>query len=131
MDDVITESDDVYLTFGATKTITSEPFGHLLVELARGSRPYTGMGFPSRSHWLFPGLHPGRPLHPATLGARLRRIGITTMSGRRAALLHLASRLPAAVLAEALHLHPTTAVQWTSTAGGDWSAYAAEVARNR
>lgn len=131
VDDVITEGDDVYITFGAAKTIAPEPFGHLLVELARGGRPYTGVGSPSPSHWLFPGLHPGRPLHPASLGARLRRIGVTTMSGRRSALLHLASRVPAAVLAEALHLHPTTAVQWTSIAGGDWSTYAAEVARNR
>lgn len=131
VDDVITEGDDVYVTFGVAKTIAPEPFGHLLAALARGGRPYTGVGSPSRSHWLFPGLHPGRPLHPASLGARLRRIGVTTMSGRRAALLHLASRLPAAVLAETLHLHPTTAVQWTSIAGGDWSTYAAEVARNR
>ena len=79
----------------------------------------------------FPGLHPGRPLHPGGLGQRLRRIGIPTMPGRRAALLHLAAQLPAAVLAELLHLQPTTAVRWVAAAGGDWSTYAAQVARDR
>lgn len=44
--------------------------------------------------WLFAGLHPGRPLHPSTLGQRLRRIGIHTLPGRRAALMHLAAQLP-------------------------------------
>jgi hypothetical protein len=42
----------------------------------------------------------------------------------------LASQLPAAVLAELLHLHPTTAVSWVA-AGGDWNTYAAHIARNR
>ena len=32
----------------------------------------------------------------------------------------LAGQLPAAVLAELLHLHPTTAVHWVAIAGGDW-----------
>ncbi|EQD56695.1 hypothetical protein B2A_05134 [mine drainage metagenome] len=54
-----------------------------------------------------------------------------TMAGRRAALMNLASQLPAAVLAELLHLHPTTAVHWVSLAGGDWNSYAAEVASDR
>jgi hypothetical protein len=41
----------------------------------------------------------------------------------------LAARLPAAVLAEALNLTPGTAVDWVRAAGGDWSPYAAQVAR--
>ena len=131
VDDVVTEDDAVYVRFGTTKTIAPEPFGRLLVALAEGERSCTGVGSPSQSHWLFPGLHAGRPLHPSSLGLRLRHLGITTMSGRRAALMHLASQLPAAVLAETLHLHPTTAVKWTSIAGGDWSSYAAKVARER
>jgi hypothetical protein len=53
------------------------------------------------------------------------------MPGRRAALLHLAAHIPAAVLAELLHLKPTTAVRWVAAVGGDWSTYAAQVARDR
>ena len=43
--------------------------------------------------------------------------------------MHLAATLPAAVLAEALNLTPGTAVDWVRAAGGDWSSYAAQVAR--
>ena len=43
------------------------------------------------------------------------------------ALLHLASNLPAAVLARALNLTPLTAVRWVRAAGGDWNRYAAEL----
>lgn len=88
-----------------------------------------GVGSPAGAPWLFPGLHPGRPLSAARLGDRLAKLGIDGRAGRRAALMHLASRLPAAVLAEALNLAPGTAVGWVRAAGGDWASYAAEVAR--
>jgi hypothetical protein len=43
----------------------------------------------------------------------------------------LAARIPAAVLADLLSLAPTTAVKWMRQAGGDWSGYAAELAKAR
>lgn len=129
---VSTAEGIVYLRFGSAQAVMPEPLGALLAEMAAsGRRPYNGVGSPARSPWLFLGLHPGRPLHPATLGGRLRRLGIPTMAARRAALMHLASRLPAAVLAEMLHLHPTTAVHWVAAAGGDWNTYAAQLAKSR
>jgi len=76
---------------------------------------------------LFPGHLPGRPLTPARLGERLRTLGIYAQPGRRAALTGLAAQLPAAVLADLLHLHPTTAVRWMHDAGGDWNRYAAQL----
>jgi len=48
--------------------------------------------------------------HPARLADRLRAPGLPAKAGRRAALTDLAARLPAAVLADLLGLHPTTAV---------------------
>jgi hypothetical protein len=39
--------------------------------------------------------------------------------------------MPAAVLADLLGLHPTTAVKWMHQAGADWTRYAAELARDR
>jgi hypothetical protein len=74
-------------------------------------------------------MQPGRPLTPARLGERLRSIGIYATSGRRSAMTHLAAQLPAAVLADLLNIAPTTAVRWVHEAGGDWSRYAAELAR--
>jgi hypothetical protein len=75
----------------------------------------------------FPGLQPGRPLTAARLGARIRKLGIRAQPGRRAALTHLAAQLPAAVLADLLGIHPTTAVNWVHDAGGDWNRYAAQL----
>ena len=131
VDQVITTDDGVYLNLGVGQAILPEPLGGLIVDLAANGRSHTGVGSPARSPWLIPGLHAGRPLHPSGLGQRLRRLGIPTMPSRRAALMHLASRLPAAVLAESLHLQPATAVRWVAASGGDWNHYAAEVSRNR
>jgi hypothetical protein len=57
-------------------------------------------------------------------------MGIYAQTARRAALLDLAAQLPAAVLADLLGLHQTTAAKWMHQAGGDWSRYAAELARH-
>jgi len=53
------------------------------------------------------------------------------MAGRRATLTDLAAHMPAAVLADLLHLAPATAVRWMRQAGGDWSGHAAELPRTR
>ena len=90
--------------------------------------PYVGLRSPTPSPWLFPGGHPGQPLTASRLGTRLRKLGIQARAARRAALIHLAAELPAAVLADLLNLTPGTAVRWANTAGGDWSRYAAALA---
>ena len=125
VEQVITDDDGVYLHLGDGRAAVPEPLGALVVELITTGRPYVGLGSPAQHYWLFPGLHPGRPLHPGHLGQRLAKLGIDARAGRRSALMHLARQIPAAVLAEMLHLHPTTAVHWVAAAGGDWPTYAA------
>ena len=107
------------------------PLGDLLLTLITDGKPYTGIGTPAERKWLFPGLLPGQPITPARLAERLRALGIPVRAGRRAALTDLAAQVPAAVLADVLGLHPTTAVNWTHDAGSDWNRYAAELARDR
>jgi len=102
----------------------------LLTELIDTGRRYVGVGAPTASPWLFPGHLPGRPISPARLGERLRTLGIRALPGRRATLLQLAAEVPAAVLADLLHLSVGTATRWTRDAGGDWACYAAELARS-
>src|SRR5665811_1435899 len=108
-----------------------EPLSGLLTELIDVGRSHLGVGSPATSPWLFPGHLPGRPITASRLGERLRLLGIRALPGRRATLLQLAAEVPAAVLAELLHLTPGTATRWTRDAGGDWSRYAAELARRR
>ena len=121
----------VHVRFGGHDVPVPDPLGVILSELIRAGRTHAGTGSPAASPWLFPGMLPGQPITPLRLGMRLRTLGIYTMAGRRAALIDLAAQLPPAVLADLLNIAPTTAVQWTRQAGGDWSGYAAELARTR
>ena len=121
----------VSLRFGAHDITVPEPLSGLLTDLIDTRRSHLGVGSPATSPWLFPGHLPGRPITASRLGERLRLIGVRALPGRRAALLQLAAEVPAAVLAELLHLTPGTATRWTRDAAGDWSRYAAELARER
>jgi hypothetical protein len=75
--------------------------------------------------WLFPGRLPGQPISADTLMLKLRRHGIVVSSARTAALIALATDLPAPVLAELLDLHISTAVRWVTYVKRDWTDYLA------
>ena len=121
----------IYIRFGRHDVPIPEPLGVILAELIRTGRSHTGTGSPAGTPWLFPGGLPGRPITASRLGQRLNHLGIYAMAGRRAALTDLAARMPAAVLADLLHLAPGTAVSWMREAGADWNRYAADLARTR
>jgi len=127
---VTSHDGTVLVRFGDHDVPVPAPLGVILTDLTRTGRTHTGTGSPAISPWLFPGGLPGRPITAPRLGDRLRAIGIHPMAGRRAALLDLAAQLPAAVLADLLNLAPGTAVRWMRQAGGDWSRYAADLARD-
>jgi hypothetical protein len=128
---VTSRDGTVLVRFGDHDVPVPAPLGVILTELARSGRSHTGTGTPAVTPWLFPGGLPGRPITAPRLGQRLRSLGVHAMAGRRAALLDLAAQLPAAVLADLLRIAPTTAVRWMREAGGDWSRYAADLARSR
>jgi len=128
-DQVNLTEEHVRLKVGVASIDVPEPLASLFVSLMEGRRPYNGVASPHDSPWLFPGLSAGRPVNASNLGARLRRIGVRTLPGRRSAMNHLAARLPAAFLADLLGLHPTTAVRWVRDTGADWSTYAAELVK--
>jgi hypothetical protein len=126
---VTRRGDDTFLSLGRHDVLIPGPLAGAVFQLISDGRTYRGVGSPTATTWLFPGHLPGRPITPARLGERLRAIGLYARAGRRAALLDLAAQLPAAVLADILGLHETTAAKWMHQAGGDWSRYAAELAR--
>jgi hypothetical protein len=125
------DPDTVTLRFAAHAITVPEPLAGLLTRLVDDGRSYCGVGSPTSSPWLFPGHLPGRPITPSRLGERLRILGVRALPARRATLLQLAAEVPAAVLADLLDLHVTTATRWTRDAAGDWSCYAAELANER
>jgi hypothetical protein len=121
----------VFVRFGQHGVPVPDPLGIVLTELIRSGRSHAWTGSPATTSWLFPGGLPGRPITASRLGQRLNHLGIHAMTGRRAALTDLAAQMPAAVLADLLHIAPGTAVRWMHQAGGDWSGYAAHIARMR
>lgn len=127
-DQIVVTAEATTICFGATDIVVPQPLAGLLSDLLDTPPAYVSVGTPPASRWLFPGQQAARPLTPARLGARLNKLGINARAGRRAAMLHLAAELPAAVLADLLDLTPGTAVGWVNNAGGDWSRYAAALA---
>ena len=119
------------IRFGTGDVEIAEPLAEFVRAHLDAPRRHTSIAAPPDSAWLFPGHLPSRPITPARLGQRLAQLGIDCQTGRRAAMLELARTVPAAVLADLLGIHTTTAADWAHAAGGDWSHYAAEVARTR
>jgi hypothetical protein len=126
---VTRSGQDMLLRLGRHHVPVPGPLAAAIAQLINDGRSHRGVGSPQQTTWLFPGHLPGRPITPDMLGQRLRALGIYAQTGRRAALLDLAAQLPAAVLADLIGLHQNTAARWMHQAGGDWSRYAAELAR--
>lgn len=75
--------------------------------------------------WLLPGRHPETPVNVENLRRRLKRYDITSCPGRHGALLALAARLPAPILADRLGLDQSRAAQWVRAAGATYGDYVA------
>jgi len=127
--DQITHRDGTtYVRFARDELPLPDPLTAVAQDLLQHGRTHhLGVGSPPSTDWLFPGHLPGRPINSSHLADRLRHLGIHAQPGRRSALTHLAAHLPAAVLADLLHIAPTTAVRWMRETGTDWNQYAAEL----
>lgn len=75
------------------------------------------------SPWLFPGNPPSRPIGELSLSRQLKLVGIECNQHRRAALLHLAGEIPAAILSDIVGVHVNTAGAWADMAGRPWGDY--------
>ena len=120
----LSERDGVlFLRLGAEPLAIPEPLATLLRQLPHRRQDNMASRFPSP--WLFPGRLAGRPMNPESLRSRLGRIGVECRPQRSAALLHLASELPSAVISDLLGIDASTAEHWVHAAGGTWGRYAA------
>lgn len=126
-DHVITAHDEVQLQLGSTPVVLPSPLNSLVTQLASERRGHASVGRNGADPWLFPGGRPGQPVTASHLGIRLQRLGIEARPGRAAALLDLASQMPAAVIHQLLGVSLGTATFWTSQTNGSWSGYAAQV----
>jgi hypothetical protein len=122
-----------------TTDIDTTPDGAVTLRLGRGEialpEPLSEIARALRDHqlqetgvagWLIPGSHAGQHVSADTLQRRLKRYGIQrSREGRHAALLALAARLPAPILAERIGIHQSRAAAWVRMAGGTYADYVA------
>jgi hypothetical protein len=122
-----------------TTAIAADPEGRTTLRLGRGEiplpEPLGAIALELRNQrvdqvggegWLFGGRYAGTHITADTLLRRLKRRGIERSSeGRHGALLALAARLPAPILAERIGIHQARAAQWTRLAGAIYADYVA------
>jgi hypothetical protein len=109
------------ISFGRGSVALPDPLARVALDLRAEALRRDG-----EEAWLLPGRTAGTHLSAETLGNRLRRRhGVTARAGRQAALLELAARLPAPILAERFGLHQARAARWVRVAAGDYADYVA------
>lgn len=129
VDHVTTTNGQITLRLGSAPTILPEPLDALVLNLIADRRPYTVIGHPDQTPWLFPGQRPAQHISADRLSQRLATLGIHPARARSTALFALATEIPAAILARLLGIHIKVAVAWQQAASGDWTSYAADVSR--
>jgi hypothetical protein len=109
------------LRLGRGEIPLPEPLGAIAVALhEQRVNQFGGEG------WLLRGRYAGTHITADTLQSRLKRYGTDrTVEGRHAALLALAARLPAPILAERIGIYQARAAQWARLAGATYADYVA------
>jgi len=123
--DVFDSNGELFVRLGKEAVWMPEPLGEFLRQLP-WRRQIGIAGKLKDSDWLFPGRQAGRHQSPEYLRMRLAGIGIQCTPARNAALIQLASQMPAAVIADMLGLHVNTATRWVELAGAKWTGYVAD-----
>ena len=128
----------------ATSAININADGQTTLRLARGEIPLPEplaeiavalrnqrLQREQESGWLFAGRHAGSHITADGLARRLKAHGIThSTQARQAALLALAARLPAPILAERLGIDRSRAAGWVRLAGAPYAEYVSVRAGN-
>lgn len=123
LDDVIHDSDTILLRLGEPPSPVPGPVAELLLSWI-GQRTNMNTATNRESHWLFPGRRAGQPMHPETLGALIRALGVPNIPGRVGALYQHVLELPAPVVADALGYHHHTTTRAAAQVTATWTRYA-------
>jgi hypothetical protein len=118
----ITTADDgeitITITLARGAIVLPEPLASIALALR-----YQRVADGEADGWLLPGRKPGTHITAEHLRKRLAPHGVTSRPGRHGALLALAGRLPAPILAERLGIHQARAAQWARAAGATYAPY--------
>ncbi|WP_227999975.1 hypothetical protein [Nocardia australiensis] len=123
LDDVLGEGDTTLLRLGEPPSPVPGPVAELLVSWI-DQRTNMNTATNRDSRWLFPGRRAGQPMHPETLGALIKALGVPNIPGRVGALHQHVLELPAPVVADALGYHHHTTTRAAAQATATWTRYA-------
>ena len=123
-EDLVADGHDRLLVLNGHHVPLPPAVGRLLDEVRSELVTEHLTGRATTTH-LFPSLLPGRGLDAGRLAGKLADNGIRALRGRNAALLALATRMPAATLSDTFGISITAAIQWTKRSKRDWHAYIA------
>ncbi|MFI6111358.1 hypothetical protein [Kitasatospora sp. NPDC051164] len=114
-----------FLKLGQARLWIPPRLAELLHQLADAPRQRSALTrtLTDQTPWLFPGVVPGQPLSRKASNDQLVHQGVHTRAARTAALIALATDLPAPVLADLLDVHIHTALKWARHAQRDWTTY--------
>jgi hypothetical protein len=127
--DVETSGDGTMLRLGRTPALLPPPMNELALRLTERQHHRIRIADPGESPWLLRGQLPGTHIHPAYLGARLKKLGLPPRTSRNTAMISLAAKVPSAVLSELLGIHKTTAGVWREVASASNARYGSHLAR--
>ncbi|MCX4751265.1 hypothetical protein OG455_38175 [Kitasatospora sp. NBC_01287] len=128
-DQVSDHGDKVTLRLGREPVELPPPLDGLARQLVQRRHGRAVTAPTEEPAWLFHSIYPGQPIDPHRLGRRLKAIGISPRVTRNAALMDIASELPAYVFSRLLGFHQSTADNWDTEASGFGAEYAADLSR--
>ena len=111
------------IVLGTHPTDVPERFASLVREHL-AARPNLRTGAGPDSPWLFPSTLAGRHLHPNTVMARLRDLGVNLLGARNRAIGELVLECPPSLVAEALGYSAQVAFLHAEKAAEPWARYA-------
>lgn len=122
--DQITSDTTVTITFGAHPIDLDAPLDQLVTEIETSTTNKQTASHPD-SPWVFPGALPGNHLSEGYLRLRLNALGFPSLATRLGTWRTITQAAPPPVLAEALGIHPQTAIHHALQGVSQYGAYVA------
>lgn len=124
IDDVRVDGDRVQIRLAGDWLDVPAPLAAVLTRHI-DNRASTSTTANARTQWLFPGHIPGQHIYRESMLRALRGHGLPARAARNITWQQLVRQAPPQVVAKALGISPTTAMEYAERAGSDWARYAA------
>ena len=123
--DITTIDGALAITLGKHPVMLEHPLDDL-VGAVRNSCANRQTASNAKSNWVFPGYLPGSHLSANHIRTRLKNLGFPSLSTRIGTWQTITQTSPPPVLADALGLHPQTAIRHAQRGSGQYGAYVAD-----